>query len=112
MSELRPQPFQPRPAFDWRLRTRTLPLGRHTVIMGILNLTPDSFSDGGHFFSPATALDQALKMLDEGAHILDLGGESTRPTSTPIPPDEEQSRVLPVLEAILQHRPSAILSID
>jgi len=80
--------------------------------MGILNLTPDSFSDGGHFFSPATALDQALKMLDEGAHILDLGGESTRPTSTPITPDEEQSRVLPVLEAILQHRPSAILSID
>lgn len=101
-----------RPAFDWRLRTRTLPLGRRTCIMGILNVTPDSFSDGGHFFSPATALDQALRMLDEGAHILDLGGESTRPTSTPITPEEEQSRVLPVLDAILRHRPTAILSID
>ncbi len=80
--------------------------------MGILNVTPDSFSDGGRFLAPATALDQALRLLDEGAHILDLGGESTRPTSTPITPDEEQSRVLPVLEAILHHRPAAILSID
>jgi dihydropteroate synthase len=102
----------PRPAYDWRLRTRTLPLGRHTCIMGILNVTPDSFSDGGHFFSPQTAIDQALRMLDEGAHILDLGGESTRPTSTPITPEEEQSRVLPVIDAILLHRPTAILSID
>jgi dihydropteroate synthase len=103
---------QPRKAFDWRLRTRTLPLGRNTCIMGILNVTPDSFSDGGHFFSPATALDQALRLLDEGAHILDLGGESTRPTSIPITPEEEQSRVLPVLDAILKRRPTAILSID
>jgi dihydropteroate synthase len=101
-----------RSAFDWRLRTRTLPLGHRSVIMGILNVTPDSFSDGGRFLSPETALDQALRMLDEGADLLDLGGESTRPTSTPITPDEEQSRVLPVLEAILHHRPDAILSID
>jgi dihydropteroate synthase len=80
--------------------------------MGILNVTPDSFSDGGRFLAPETALDQALRMLDEGADLLDLGGESTRPTSTPITPDEEQSRVLPVLDAILRHRPDAILSID
>jgi dihydropteroate synthase len=88
--------------------------------MGILNLTPDSFSDGGHFFSPEAApnraneraLDHALKMLDEGADILDLGGESTRPNSTPISSAEEQSRVLPTLEAILKHHPDAILSID
>ncbi len=80
--------------------------------MGILNVTPDSFSDGGHFLSPQTALDQALRMLDEGAHLLDLGGESTRPTSTPITLEEEQSRVLPVLDAILHHRPTAILSVD
>jgi dihydropteroate synthase len=105
-------PAHPRPAFDWRLRTRTLPLGHRTAIMGILNVTPDSFSDGGRFFSPTTALDQALRMLDEGADLLDLGGESTRPTSTPILPEEEQSRVLPVIDAILHHRPDAILSID
>jgi dihydropteroate synthase len=86
--------------------------------MGILNLTPDSFSDGGHFFSAALdgasdrALDQALKMLDQGADLLDLGGESTRPNSTPITSAEEQSRVLPTLKAILRHRPDAILSID
>jgi dihydropteroate synthase len=105
-----------RPPFDWRLRTRTLPLGRHTVLMGILNLTPDSFSDGGHFFTPQQppqrAVDRALLLLDQGADILDLGGESTRPNATPVSPDEEQSRVLPTLEAILQHRPDAILSID
>src|ERR1700731_1143118 len=95
----------PRPAYDWRLRTRSLPLGCRTLIMGILNLTPDSFSDGGYFFSPEAApnranerpLDHALKMLDEGADILDLGGESTRPNSTPISSAEEQSRVLPTL---------------
>jgi dihydropteroate synthase len=104
--------FTPRPHHDWRLRSRTLPLGRETLIMGILNLTPDSFSDGGQFHAPAAALDHALRLLDDGAHILDLGGESTRPNATPISPDEEQSRVLPVLEAILHHRPDAILSID
>jgi dihydropteroate synthase len=80
--------------------------------MGILNLTPDSFSDGGHFLSPQSALDHALRLLDDGAHLLDLGGESTRPNATPISPEEEQSRVLPVLEAILGHRPDTILSID
>jgi dihydropteroate synthase len=80
--------------------------------MGILNVTPDSFSDGGRFQSVAHALDHALRMLDDGADILDLGGESTRPNSTPIAPAEEQARVLPVLRAILQERPTAILSID
>jgi dihydropteroate synthase len=109
-------PFAIRPRFDWRLRTRSLPLGEHTILMGILNVTPDSFSDGGHFYSPQNApqraLDQALKMLDEGAHLLDIGGESTRPNATPLTPEEEQSRILPVIESILQHRPEAILSID
>jgi dihydropteroate synthase len=80
--------------------------------MGILNITPDSFSDGGRFFSPASALAHALRMLDEGADLLDLGGESTRPSSTPISPAEEQARVLPTLRAILAARPAAILSID
>ena len=105
-------PFPPRPTYDWHLRTRTLALGPRTLIMAILNLTPDSFSDGGLFDTPETALTQALKLLDEGADILDLGGESTRPNATPISPDEEQSRILPTIKAILKARPNTILSID
>jgi dihydropteroate synthase len=108
--------FSPRPLYDWRLRNRNLPLGQRTLIMGILNITPDSFSDGGHFYTPSDAprraLTQALRMLDEGADILDIGGESTRPSATPLSPSEEQSRVLPVIEAILKERPHTILSID
>jgi dihydropteroate synthase len=84
--------------------------------MGILNVTPDSFSDGGHFYSPENAperaLAQALEMLDEGADILDIGGESTRPNAIPLSTDEEQARVLPVIEAVLLQKPDAILSID
>ena len=105
-------PFTVRPHFDWRLRTRILALGPRTLIMGILNATPDSFSDGGQFLDPRAALTHALQMLDDGADILDLGGESTRPNSTPVTPAEEQSRVLPILRAILAARPNAILSID
>jgi dihydropteroate synthase len=84
--------------------------------MGILNVTPDSFSDGGHFYSPEhapeRALAQALTMLDQGADILDIGGESTRPNATPLSPEQEQSRILPVIPSILEHRPQTILSID
>jgi len=84
--------------------------------MGILNVTPDSFSDGGHFYSPegtpARAIAHALQMLDEGADLLDIGGESTRPNATPLTPEEEQSRILPVIEAILRQRPQTILSVD
>src|ERR1700761_425919 len=109
-------PFRPRPRFSWHLRTRTLPLGQRTIIMGILNVTPDSFSDGGHFYSPQhapeRALTQAIAMLDQGADILDIGGESTRPNATPLTAKEEQSRILPVIEAILHQRPQTILSID
>jgi dihydropteroate synthase len=109
-------PFAQRPRFDWHLRTRILPLGERSIIMGILNVTPDSFSDGGHFYSPddtsSRAVTHALRMLDEGAHILDIGGESTRPNATPLTAEEEQSRILPVIEAILKQRPEAILSID
>ncbi|HEX4576358.1 MAG TPA: dihydropteroate synthase [Edaphobacter sp.] len=109
-------PFALRSHHNWRLRTRTLRLGQRTLIMGILNVTPDSFSDGGHFYSPEhapeRALAQALTMLDEGADILDIGGESTRPNATPLTAEEEQSRILPVIASILQQRPEAILSID
>jgi dihydropteroate synthase len=103
---------------SWRLRTRTLELGRRTLVMGIVNVTPDSFSDGGRFLDPSSAVAHALELLDEGADILDLGAESTRPGSraggqTPlVSADEEQARLLPVLEGILKARPDAILSID
>jgi dihydropteroate synthase len=108
--------FTSRPRYNLRLRTRTLPLGERTLIMGILNITPDSFSDGGLFYSPQhtpeKAVEHALTLLDHGADILDLGGESTRPNATPLTPDEEQSRVLPAIAAILKARPTTILSID
>lgn len=108
--------FAPRPRYEWKLRTRSLQLGVRTLVMGILNVTPDSFSDGGHFFTPQDAprraLDHAMAMLDEGADVIDLGGESTRPGATPISAGEEQGRVLPVLEEILRERPSTIVSID
>jgi len=109
-------PFARRRSFEWLLRTRTVPLGQRTIIMGILNITPDSFSDGGHFYTPQDAPDravnQALQMLEEGADILDIGGESTRPNAAPLSPSEEQARILPALEAILKAHPSAVLSVD
>jgi dihydropteroate synthase len=87
-------------------------LGRRTLMMGILNVTPDSFSDGGEFLDPKAALAHGLRMLDEGADLLDLGGESTRPNAQPITQEEERARVLPVLRALLAARPDAIVSID
>lgn len=103
---------------EWRLRTRTLTLGVRTLIMGVVNVTPDSFSDGGAFHAPEAAIDHALELLDEGADLLDLGAESTRPGSRAgadnpaVTAEEEQSRLLPVLEGILHARPDAILSVD
>ena len=105
-------PFAKRPTLPWRLRTRTFTLGLRTHVMGVLNITPDSFSDGGYFFDPRQAVDHALRMLDQGADLVDIGGESTRPSSAPLPPLEEQERILPVLSAILIARPDAVLSVD
>jgi len=83
------------------------------MVVGVVNVTPDSFSDGGKFFSAARAVEHALRLLDEGADILDLGGESTRPgTRPPVSAQEELDRVLPVIEAILHERSGTILSID
>ena len=80
---------------------RLLPdLGRRTLVMGILNVTPDSFSDGGLFQGEAAARAQAARLVGEGAAILDIGGESTRPGHTPVPAAEEQTRVLPVIRAL------------
>ena len=105
--------FRQRDEFVWRLRTRSLELGRRTLVMGVLNVTPDSFSNGNLFLDPEAATAQALRMFDEGADIVDIGGESTRPGKhEPVSTEEEQRRVLPVIEAVLQARPEAVLSID
>jgi dihydropteroate synthase len=82
------------------------------VIVGILNITPDSFSDGGDFLDPEAAARHAVAMLDEGAGILDLGGESTRPGSDPVSQEEELGRVIPVIERILAVCPEAVISVD
>jgi dihydropteroate synthase len=82
------------------------------VVVGILNVTPDSFSDGGDFFDPEAAAEHAAAMLDEGADMLDVGGESTRPGSDPVSQEEEIRRVVPVLERILSVRPEAVISVD
>jgi dihydropteroate synthase len=108
---------------QWQLRSRALELGRRTLVMGIVNITPDSFSDGGRFLDPEAAVEHGLRLLDEGAEILDLGAESTRPGSragssavsafrTSVSADEEQTRLLPALEGILRARPDAIISVD
>jgi dihydropteroate synthase len=87
-------------AASWRLRTRRLDFTHRPLLMGIVNCTPDSFSDGGQFFAPQAAIDHARRLLDEGADIIDIGGESTRPYSTPVDADEELRRVMPVVEAL------------
>ena len=80
--------------------------------MGIVNVTPDSFSDGGKYFSIDEAVNHALKLIDNGADIIDIGGESTRPDSDPVSLDEELNRTIPVINNILQYRNDAIISID
>jgi dihydropteroate synthase len=90
---------------------RELRLGERALVMGIVNVTPDSFSDGGVLADPARAVDAALKMVDEGADLLDIGGESTRPGAQPSSEDEERRRVLPVIEA-LARRVTVPISVD
>ena len=106
---------------SWKLRTRTLELGPRTLVMGVVNITPDSFSDGGLFLDSEAAVAHGLRLLDEGADLLDLGAESTRPgtmvgTQQSTPPavsaEAEQARLLPVLEGILKARPDAVMSVD
>ncbi len=112
-----------RSAALWRLRTRSLQLGERTLIMGVVNITPDSFSDGGLYLAPQAAVAHGIRLLDEGADLLDLGAESTRPGSraggsadapeaASVSAEEEQARLLPVLEGILQARPGAVVSVD
>lgn len=92
-------PSAPR-ATSWQLRTRTLHFGPLPQLMGIVNATPDSFSDGGRFFAADRAIEQGLSLAAAGAEILDIGGESTRPYATPVSAQEELDRVLPVVQAL------------
>ncbi len=105
-------PLPPRDSrFIWRFASTELDLSQQGILMGVLNLTPDSFSDGGFHPTVEAAVSRALDLVSEGAGILDLGGESTRPGSAPVSLSEELRRVLPVLEA-LRPRTRALISID
>ena len=95
----------------WQIKDRALPIGARTLIMGILNVTPDSFSDGGQFLDINKALAHAERMIAEGADIIDVGGESTRPGGEPVSIDEEIKRVVPVIEALVQ-RTKVPISVD
>lgn len=95
----------------FRARQFEFTFPRPTLVMGVINVTPDSFSDGGRYLDPAAAVERALELVDDGADWLDVGGESTRPNATPVPEDEELRRVIPVLEA-LAGRVSVPVSID
>src|SRR5262245_29335284 len=101
-----------RPEFDIPLPNgNLLHLGVRTLVMGILNITPDSFSDGGRRLDPAVAIDDAVRMVEQGADLIDIGGESTRPGAAAVSAAEELARVAPVLEA-LRGRISVPVSID
>ena len=99
------------PIRQWKLARRSLPYGERTLVMGVLNVTPDSFSDGGQFFSFDQAIAHAEQMIDEGADIIDIGGESTRPGSEFVSVEEELRRVIPVIER-LAAKASVPISID
>ncbi len=95
----------------WLCRDRRLPIGERTLVMGVLNVTPDSFSDGGEHLETAAAIARAQQMLAEGADIIDVGGESSRPGADPVPEDVELERVIPVIEAVCAASDAAV-SID
>jgi len=99
------------PERGWRCRDRLLPVFDRTHVMGILNVTPDSFSDGGLFSDPEAAIGRGIEMASDGADIIDIGGESTRPGAAPISSEEEMRRVLPVVDG-LARRTDAVISID
>jgi dihydropteroate synthase len=95
----------------WKIGERVFDVSRHGLIMGVLNVTPDSFSDGGEFVTADKATERGLQMAAEGANIIDIGGESTRPGSEPVTADEELRRVIPVIEN-LRRKLDVLISID
>jgi dihydropteroate synthase len=96
----------------WETRNHTFDLSRRGVVMGILNVTPDSFSDGGHWLDVDAAVAHARRMIADGAEILDIGGESTRPGATPVDEAEELLRVIPVIEKIAALPEKCVISVD
>ena len=98
--------------YKWKLRNKTISLGGSPLIMGILNATPDSFSDGGKFNTTKKATNHALKMIDDGADIIDIGGESTRPGSKQISLNEEINRTIPIIKSLRKLNDSILISID
>src|SRR5262245_6413142 len=103
--------FTMRANYNWTLPRTSIPLGKKTCVMGILNVTPDSFSDGGVYADPAKAIARAMEIEAQGADILDIGGESSRPGSVAISEQEELTRVLPVVDT-LQGRLKIPISVD
>jgi len=112
-----------RVVFEWNIGSRCLQLGKRTLIMGIVNVTPDSFSDGGQHFDRDRAVEHGLKLLEDGAEIIDVGGESTRPgakvaagestsAKTAVSEKEELERVIPVITALKKKKPAAVISVD
>lgn len=106
-----------RTRFAWDLGSRTIELGARTLVMGVVNVTPDSFSDGGRYLEAGAAIEHSLRLLDEGADILDIGGESTRPgahagAEPAVSAEEELRRVIPVIEAVKRARHDAVISVD
>jgi dihydropteroate synthase len=124
-----------RPVFEWSLGSRTLKLGKRTLVMGVINVTPDSFSDGGVHLDRESAVEHGLQLLQDGADIIDVGGESTRPGAKvlvpseavgrntesvgpqnpekqPVSEKEELERVIPVIAALKKKRPDVVISID
>ncbi|MDR9857654.1 dihydropteroate synthase [Paenibacillus sp. VCA1] len=96
----------------YRMGEAVLELGASTKIMGILNVTPDSFSDGGRYVDPEQAVRHALQMVEDGADLIDIGGESTRPGYEPVPAEEELRRIIPVIEALHRAAPHIPISVD
>src|SRR5713226_6988725 len=103
--------FMPRKRFEWKLRDKTLNLGERTLIMGILNVTPDSFTDGGKYLDPDRAFARAVELEEEGADVIDVGAESTRPGSARISEAEELRRLVPVLKR-LRNKLTVPISVD
>src|ERR1700730_1094204 len=110
-----------RPVFEWNIGSRTLQLGKRTLVMGVLNVTPDSFSDGSQHADHDSALQYALKMLEDGADIIDVGGESTRPgakvgdgsgAKPAVSEKEELDRVILVIKSLKNKSPQSIVSVD
>jgi len=101
-----------RPVFTLEIAGRRTRLGERTLVMGVLNMTPDSFSDGGLYIDARSAIDHGLELMRQGADWIDVGGESTRPGSTPVPVEVELARVLPVIRGLRRRAPSLPISID